>query len=464
MKIENENNTGVIGGPAPFINGINLAVPCIVLFSFFVLALQQDLRLSLPLVIGLTALVTLTLAAACAAGLRGMVCWSPAAILIVAGLARLMFLFSSPQLSDDIYRYLWDGLRLLAGHNPYASAPVEVTNAPAQILHLQELVNHPTLVTIYPPAAQVVFAIGAGLGGSVIGMKALFLALDLGSCALLLRLLPAFGFPVWGAILYAWHPLPILELSGSGHIDAAGIFFLLAALSLLVPRIRTATKMNVSWRPWASGGLYAVSVLVKLFPLLYFPALLALVKHGEKRRFLGGFAAVSLLLSLPFLPQLQNILISLERYGKDWEFSGFIFRSLRLLCSGMTARIVLATLFVALAIALYARMQVRLRANHKPDDPAPVFQAMYNVTMLYLLLTTTLHPWYALYLVGLLPFAVGPAGICLSWSVLLGYQVLVLYAIQGTWVENDQTAALIWLAPVAAALLSAVAGRVARKV
>jgi hypothetical protein len=460
--MKNENNTSAVGLPKTFMmHGITILIPGIVIISFFVLALQHDLRLSLPLVIGLTALVTVALASACAAAQRGLVSWSPITILIVAALVRLLFLFSSPQLSDDLYRYLWDGLQLLAGHNPYAAAPAEVTNAPAQLLQLQALVNHPSLVTIYPPAAQVVFAIGAGLGGSVIGMKALLLALDLGSCALLLRLLPAFGLPAWGAILYAWHPLPVLEISGSGHIDAAGIFFLLAALSLLVPQAGTRTK---SWRAWASGGLYAVSVLVKLFPLVYFPALLALVKQGEKRRFLGGFAVVSLLLSLPFLPHVGNILISLERYGKDWEFSGFVFRFLRLLTSGMTARIVLATLFITLAIVLYTRMLAKLRASIKPDDPTPVFQAMYGITLLYLLLTTTLHPWYALYLVALLPFAAGPAGICLSWSVLLGYQVLILYAISGTWVENDQTAALIWLAPVAAALLSAVAGRIARKV
>jgi hypothetical protein len=65
-------------------------------------------------------------------------------------------------------------------------------------------------------------------------------------------------------------------------------------------------------------------------------------------------------------------------------------------------------------------------------------------------LTPTLHPWYALYLAALLPFAGGTAGLVLSWSVLLSYRVLILYAVTGKWMESDGIPLLVMAGPAAA--------------
>ena len=74
--------------------------------------------------------------------------------------------------------------------------------------------------------------------------------------------------------------------------------------------------------------------------------------------------------------------------------------------------------------------------------------------MAYLLLTPTLHPWYALYLVCFLPFAPGAAGLALTWAVFLSYRVLAFKAFSGQWVENDWIPLLIWVAPVLAFLIA----------
>ena len=45
--------------------------------------------------------------------------------LVFAALFRLAIIFSQPYLSDDIYRYVWDGRVQAAGINPYRYIPAE---------------------------------------------------------------------------------------------------------------------------------------------------------------------------------------------------------------------------------------------------------------------------------------------------------------------------------------------------
>ena len=119
----------------------------------------------MPLLVGVTALMAMLLSLSLYCGERVKVLWSPAVILSVALVLRLLFLFAPPQLSDDIYRYLWDGSNLLRGVNPYAAAPSAIT-PPPELKAVHAKINHPDYVTIYPPAAQLVFAGGAAFGGN----------------------------------------------------------------------------------------------------------------------------------------------------------------------------------------------------------------------------------------------------------------------------------------------------------
>ena len=106
---------------------VKVALPLILATSCGLLALQPELRLAVPMLIGVTALMAALLAFALYWGEREKVLWSPVVILAVALALRLMFLFAPPQLSDDIYRYMWDGSNLLRGVNPYAAAPAEIS-------------------------------------------------------------------------------------------------------------------------------------------------------------------------------------------------------------------------------------------------------------------------------------------------------------------------------------------------
>ncbi|MRR54349.1 MAG: hypothetical protein EG822_07550 [Deltaproteobacteria bacterium] len=438
------------------------------LLSYCLLALQPDLRLAVPELIGVTALIASLLTLALFFGERRCIRWSPALILTVAAAARLLFLYRAPELSDDIYRYLWDGLTLLSGKNPYAVAPALLQPPAETLAGLQQLVNHAELVTIYPPAAQLVFAAGALCGGSIVGLKLLLILLDLASCLLIMRLLAAFRQPAWLAVLYAWQPLAVLEVGASGHIDSAGIFFFLASLCLMIGRTSPATQnapVSVSQQLVArrkdfprlglAGGAFSCAVLVKLLPLIFLPGVLLVLRRQSLPFLLGAFFTGAALL-LPFLPDLTNALGTLQTYALHWEFAGFSFRSLRQASgSGESARMILAALFLVVAGYRYTCLAVnrqRFALQESNSALLAALQACSEVTFCFLLLTPTLHPWYALYLAAFLPFASGAAQLVLCWSVFLGYQVLLPYTILGQWQEDGLTAALVTLAPITAFL------------
>lgn len=432
---------------------VRMAIPGILISSCGIIALQPELRLAIPLLIGATASMSALLAFVLYWGERTEALWSTWVILAVALLLRIMFLFSPPQLSDDIYRYLWDGSNTLSRINPYATPPSVVT-PPPDLKHVHAMINHPDYFTIYPPAAQLVFAGGAALGGSITGLKAFLVLLDLGMCAMLVMLLKQLELPFGRAVLYAWNPLPVLEIAASGHVDGAGLAMLLGSFCLLV-----WDRQSNSLRRWSfllSGALLGCAGLVKLFPLVLAPILFLLVPVGRRRYFSAGFVVSLFALAQPFLPHLVNITASLNAYARNWEFAGFAFNTLRTITgSGTVARLLVSCCFVAAAGFIACRFN--LRCKKSPSSTAILRQAVaacYATSMAFLLLTPTLQPWYALCLALFLPFCAGPAGLVLCWAVFLTYQVQIPYFILGKWIENGPVTTAVFLTPVTVHLLT----------
>ncbi len=431
------------------------------------LAIPEDLRLNIPLLLGITGSITVLIFLACYLGEQADYRYSVWVVLTTAVVIRLFFLFLPVQLSDDIYRYLWDGLGILDGVNPYVKAPAEVQLQAESRVELFELVNHPELITVYPPAAQVIFSIGSALGGQVTGMKLLLVTMDLVSCLFLVKLCSQMKLSPVRVVLYAWHPLPVLEISHSGHIDGAVVFFLygglLLAASMSLRQGMTKGRNNRAeagqyLRAFFSGLLLSCAIMTKIFPLIFIPGFLLLIGSNRRRVvFFAGVTAGCVLLVLPFLPYCINVIKTLFVYGRDWEFGGFLFRSLRdLLDSGFWARFLLGATFFLVVVLVYNRMSGGIKKDREQvGGVGPMNRmttAFYSIAFTFLLLTPTLHPWYALYLACLLPFAAGPAGLVFGWSVFLAYQVQIGYTLLGQWVESDMTAWMIVSAPAAAVL------------
>ena len=417
---------------------------------FGLLALQPDLSVSVPLLLEISGLIVVLLALVQYLGNHGKIADSPLFILVMAALFRGMFVWQPPVLSDDLYRYLFDGLMMIQGNNPYALAPLDVTGLNQAMAALVPLVNHGHLPTIYPPGAQAVFAAGAALGifaGPILGMKMVMVAMDMGSCILILILLRSLGRPFYPSILYAWNPLPVLEIAGSGHIDGAALFFFLAALVLTIQKRSTVV----------SGLFMGLSVVTKWVPLIFLPTWFLMVRPERKWTALAACLAGILALTLPFWPELINAMVTLGTYLRHWEFSGFIFRSMRdLTGSGLHARILVATAFTGIIGALF----VRQWRTKNTSGRAMVFLSIISAA--YLVLSPTVYPWYAIYLAGFLPFVPTPGGLVFTWSLMLSYGIYITLAATGQWVENTTTCLMVLSAPTAAVLATPLLGMFAK--
>jgi len=489
-----------------FLNSVQFRRPLGKIFPLAVfllygwIALLPDLRLSVPDWIGISAGIIILLTSIVFFSRSNPNDWSAGFIILVAAILRIMFLWRSPELSDDIFRYLFDGMMLLSGQNPFAAAPADLMPENPVMLNLIMKINHTELPTIYPPAAQVVFAVGAFFGG-VFGMKLVLVFLDLLTCILMIKILASLGLSRIHCILYAWHPLPVIEIAASGHMDAAVIFFTFATVFwVFKEKALGSARGGIPSKPatvtslFAGQGVYgfvsgigfAAAVLTKWVPLIFIPGILLLTSSGKRRYFGCGFLVSFTALCWMFLPDILNCFYTLSVYAANWEFSGFVFRRLRSATgSGAVARYVLAAAFIISTIIVYFRYSGAVRSlvgatlriflnpqlSNGNSDPSfrqkraggayhpigipdygdkEVFKGFYATAMAFLLLTPTLHPWYGLYLAAFLPFVSGPAGLVLSWSVFLSYRIAILYGLTGEWVENDIIPIFIAAAPAAA--------------
>ncbi|MGI8855317.1 MAG: glycosyltransferase 87 family protein [Thermomicrobiales bacterium] len=215
--------------------------------------------------------------------------WTLALIFLIAFGARLAFVPQTPTVSDDLYRYVWDGRIQAAGINPYRYAP----NDPA-VVYLRDTaiypgINRKPVRTIYPPVAQAVFLSIYWLHpDSVAWTKLAFVLLDLVTTALLVGLLVRARIRPERVLLYAWHPLLILEVAHSGHIDAVAALFIVLAL-----------HARMADRSGHTGGLLACATLIKLYALVALPAFFSSPRRNV--RLLAALLATTALAYAPFL-------------------------------------------------------------------------------------------------------------------------------------------------------------------
>lgn len=307
---------------------------------------------------------------------------------------RLIFLFATPALSDDYFRFVWDGRLLDAGLNPYLYLPQELTQAgapkiPTLTQELYDGLNSKGYYSVYPPLSQAVFWLSVQLSpgntwGSVVLMRLVLLLADVGSILLLLRLLHKMALPERHVLLYALNPLVIVELTGNLHFEALMIFFLLLAVYQLCYR-----------RTVLSAVAFGMAVGAKLFPLMFLPFVWR--KIGW-RKFLGYAAVVVAVVVLQFLPLLsldvlQNIFRSVDLYFQKFEFNASIYYLLRWLGFRFAGYNIIGTLGPILSVltlliicgmAWFTRLgSVRRMAGY-----------MAAALTIYLLLATTVHPWY----------------------------------------------------------------------
>ncbi len=308
-------------------------------------------------------------------------------------LLRFILVFAFPNLSDDIYRFIWDGNLINNGINPFNELPTyylqpgnEVTGLTSS---LYDELNSPNYFTIYPPICQAIFSIatyltGSSLLGNVIIMKLFLFFFESGSILLLLRILKLFNLPEKRVLLYALNPLPIIEICGNLHFEGAMIFFLLLAIYLMLKE-----RWNLS--AIAFGG----AVLSKLLPLMFLPFLF---KRLGFKKSLHYYLIVGIVIVISFLPFVNSHLIgnfgnSLDLYFQKFEFNASIYYVLRWV--GFQIKGFNMIQVIGPLTALLVLISIVVRSLIEKDTSIQrILSNMLFAICLYLFTATIVHPWY----------------------------------------------------------------------
>ncbi len=317
-------------------------------------------------------------------------------VFVVAAAARLALLPVTPTLSDDIYRYVWEGRVAAHGEDPYRTSPHDATLLRLRERAIYPRINHPELATVYPPLAIVGFASVARISSGLWAMKTWVLLHDLALVLLLLVWARGRGAGALGVIAYAWNPLVVVEYAGSGHNDPTAMVWLVAAL------------VWAERRPDVSALALAAGVLTKLAPLVALPFLL---RRWHWRARLLALAAIALGLGW-FWSETRGADSGLGAYGRTWANNELAFLFLqRMVGDPMRARWAAAGVSALVLAALAWRRWEAARAT----------RAGLRVGFL---LSPVAHPWYLGWALVLEPLAPSAPWLLLSLTAVLSYGVL----------------------------------------
>ncbi|MEM1124492.1 MAG: hypothetical protein AAGJ18_28905 [Bacteroidota bacterium] len=344
----------------------------------------------------------------------------------VAILLRLILLFALPNFSDDLYRFIWDGRLLVQGINPFDHLPSYYIDNKIQVVGITESLyaqlNSPNYFTIYPPVNQAIFAMAAWLcpgsiWGSSLIMKSWLWLFEIGSMILMWDLLKYFNLPSKNVLLYALNPLIIFEITGNIHFEGAMIFFLLLSLWLLVVK---------KW--WIGGAIaMALSVASKLLPLMFFPLLIRRIGGKKDWRSLNWgkvitfFTIIGITLIGLYVPLLNGVFFSnfgesLNLYFQKFEFNASVYYVLRWLGFQWKGFNLIHILGPLLALGTLITI-LGLTFKERIINWFTLMERMLFAIFVYLLCTTTVHPWYVAMPVALCVFT--PFRFPILWSGLI---------------------------------------------
>ncbi len=358
-------------------------------------------------------------------------------LAIAALLFRIVFLFAIPNLSQDFYRFIWDGRMLLEGFNPYLSLPeVWVAQGNAPIAQAQELYNgmgqlNGSHYTNYPPISQFCYFIAAlfaskSILGSAIVLRTLIILADIGTLYFGRKLLRSLNLPEHRVFWYILNPFIILELTGNLHFEAVMVFFIIWSLYLL----------HKGYWYWAAVVL-ALSVSVKLVPLLFLPLFFQKFTIGERKGFdklsltsglpklIGFYAIVITTVFLTFAPFLSgeffhNFKRTITLWFQTFEFNASIFFVIRWIGYQIVGWNVIETAGKILPLVTISIL-LALTFIRKNKTTPQLITAMVLGICSYYFLSTTVHPWYIAVPLSLCVFTNYKFPIAWSFVIILSY-------------------------------------------
>lgn len=363
-------------------------------------------------------------------------------LLGIAGLLfRIVFILAIPNLSQDFYRFIWDGRMLLEGYNPYLSLPevwIAQGNSPisqAQELYLGMGTLNGSHYTNYPPISQICYVIAAifahkSILGSAMIFRIIMIFADIGTFYFGRKLLKSFQLPEKNIFWYVLNPFIIIELTGNLHFEAVMIFFIVWSLYLL----------HKGYWYWAAIAL-GLSVSVKLIPLLFLPLFFQKFVLAEGKGFnrksltsglpkLIGFYCIALVtVVLTFAPFastqfIANFTRTISLWFQTFEFNASIYYIVRWFGYQIVGWNIIETAGKILPLITISVL-LGITFIRKNKNTYQLITAMLFGICTYYFFSTTVHPWYVAVPLMLCIFTKYKFPILWSFLIILSYTAYI---------------------------------------
>ena len=308
-------------------------------------------------------------------------------LMCLALLSRFILLFSFPNLSDDIYRFLWDAQLILDGQNPYLLLPEDIVSSENEGLYDQ--LNSKSYYSPYPPVAQVIYSIAAystsTLSSFSFVIKAFTLLAEIGSLYFIIKTLDLLNISRNRVFIYALNPLIIIELMGNLHFESFMVLFMISSIYFLIKDQYGKSAIS-----------FVLAIASKLLPLMFTPFILAYMGLRKSVSFLTIMGVSLLMIFIPIIIGVFSgtFLSSVGLYYQKFEFNAslyYVLREVGFLIYGWNT---ISTLGPLLAILTFAAICGTWYKKRDDINKNNIFLYLLFTISIYLFTATTIHPWY----------------------------------------------------------------------
>ncbi len=380
--------------------------------------------------------------------------WKFSYLVGISFLFRIAVLFGLPELSDDYFRFIWDGYLNYKGINPWLYTPEQyfsqLVSPSFMENYLYENMNSQTYFTIYPAVCQAIFSFchivlpeNNTLWAFTFIMKIIIFIAEIGTLYYMIQLLKFLGLKKRNVFIYAFNPLVIIELTGNIHFEAFMIVFLLMTI-----------YFGMKKKYFLSSLAMVLAIHVKLLPLMFIPIFIKFL--GWKKGILWSLS-VGLGVIILFLPFLNAQLIfnffqSIDLYFQKFEFNASIYYLLRWLGFELIGYNLIA--IIGLVLSSLTFFIILIISFKNKINSSNLINKLFWVFSVYFLMATVVHPWY---LTGLLALAIFiPQNFLLSPVIAWTFFIILSYFTYRTpaYHENLYLTALEYISILFIGLLS----------
>ena len=363
------------------------------------------------------------------------------------GLAlRLVLLTTEPTLSDDIYRYIWEGNLFAQGVSPWAFPIDSPLGDPFQI-PARDLANNTSLASPYFPVIQIIFALSTFVSLQPIVLQIVMVGFDVLAVTMMIRLLAFLGLPEKRSLIYWLNPLVIVEVAHGAHLDAVIVGFTMLALWLMFDLAQR--------QPWAAyAGVVALAAATLSRPLAALFVLILFWQWNWRQRILYTVLTV---VPVGIVGLVSGFGLeegatggafgSAITFGRTFRFNSGVFAWLSRWIASQPqifdrgyeesfdlARVILVPIVGAALLWVFVR-------SRRTAGPLTTIRAFAAPMIIYVLFTTVLHPWYILLGLLLLPFvAPGEGESRMRWAQIAPWVALSVLLVFSYLTFEDESA------------------------